>query len=1205
MDSLDDLCGNNRELSRPVVIYLPKAAKSLPSTWQPFCIWGFLQGVDYILEDKNKNHILYRPDIEPKRHYESRGIFRDEDVTLPEPPKEEPDRLDSLIDQMEELLEMVNFLPDGLRFISGILAPLLAREKVIQYETNPSDVVTPDEENCASDCEIISDCEVISDCESDCESDCDCPTPIDCGPIAECDIYNCFGPLDCGPSECEAQCEVDCHTQCDVVENCITGQCEQDCISVGGECDCDCTPFGECSGECFGGECDYDCTPTGPKVPNVTYITHSVYDNARDIRKLPDLFPAPTHIAIELDTPRSLVEIARDNYKQDTVELHEFYMQELQLALQEYFQSMMAIMQESGASSINDLTIAFDGERVEVPDNLAHLRDDITRKQVALDQTQRLMKKTHGTDNAIMHMRSRHTAEKERERYLDEKYGDSDSYLNSESNTVLRKSREAYNNRYNDCFMDSFRFLDSSVRQFRACLGLQKDIATDIGKMYKEGIDTTKSRAKEVAQQIDDERKKADEEHKKALKKAAASQLMSQNGKTGSMGGGFNVHEQALFGHHDVESSDQAKADKKAAEKAKEEKKKKEREKITEEKYKNDLAYLKSQGYTEKDANEFLKNSSDAYKKFFADRNKITDKKYQNDFEYLRKQGWSRKDADEYLKNSSNEYKEYFKHQKVVPATDAEYKNDLKYLMDNHYTEEQAKLTLADQPQYAERLKDFKKKKEEEAKQAASSSSSSSSSSSDSKSDNKTASSSKPSSEQKSQDKDAKKETDKESKDAVKKLEDQTKHHVESIFGVSSSSELHHHVNDSWGDLFHEATKKKYSSYRAPNGELIEQNDIDYLRKNNYSEADALNILYKDKKYAATSKEQEDRWNMEQALLHPVYTSVPGPKVTMAQTKTVTKHKVTVDDKGNVNVAPPEKKDVTVITQVTPAEAQVASKKSAQKPAVDTTPANEFVTQDDENKLNELTSYTPTSDDDCRAQGAKIQQVFQNVRSRIETKRPVTSEDEAYLNGQYVAYLRKLNVHYTAYKSQQQRQRIIAEQKTAQQAVAPVQPAPPQPTRTKEELRINAYERHCKDILRRYGNKAKSYIEEGRYDDARDMQEQAQRDMDNSYKVYISTYGISHQKHVANFSIPSGTERHDYASTDEVSIRQKAINACWYENVTNKEQMDSTISAINKYYADYINSHHPSPAGAQRLMRERGRICDDIIRQYHLFRATK
>jgi hypothetical protein len=228
---------------------------------------------------------------------------------------------------------------------------------------------------------------------------------------------------------------------------------------------------------------------------------------------LPSLLPNPTDVKIEILLTKSLADIARDTYKHDSIDLKEDYTKKLQTVMQKYLQEMVMIMAETGVGHIDDLTKPYDGSAVKIPNgSLQHLGDHIVRSQIAREQKTRLFKKTHNIDQTLMHMRSWHAAEKQRERYYESTYGDSENYLNTQSNSLLRESRAQYDKKYNQSLYDMYKYLNASVMIIDDTLNMSLKESQAKGTLLKNGVNiyATQETLEIAREQAATEKKKID-----------------------------------------------------------------------------------------------------------------------------------------------------------------------------------------------------------------------------------------------------------------------------------------------------------------------------------------------------------------------------------------------------------------------------------------------------------------------------------------------------------------------------------------------------------------------------------------------------------------------------------------------------------------------------------------------------------------------
>ena len=337
----------------------------------------------------------------------------------------------------------------------------------------------------------------------------------------------------------------------------------------------------------------------------INYIGHIPQENNPYLQDLPDLFPKPANVVIALETPKTLVDIVKETYAKDQVELETYYLQQLQIIMQKYFQQMLMIVADAGAMSIDDLTQDFDGDEVQVPDGqgLEHLRDFVVRSQISRDQMSRLFKKTHSVDKTMMHLRSWHAAELQRERYYGEKYKDSTSYCDSHSNSLLREARSGYNSAYSSAFYDMFKYLNSSTILTSDILNATVKEAQAKAELMKNGVDI-------YARNLEDQE---------------IEQAMNDAGQLGDGSGSAEVINGAdAYNTQTTGSSDGSKAeDASGSSSSSEDSSKNDSFKDGDSDIeaangthfsKNDIDYLKSQGYSEQDAINEL-NKVDKYSK--------------------------------------------------------------------------------------------------------------------------------------------------------------------------------------------------------------------------------------------------------------------------------------------------------------------------------------------------------------------------------------------------------------------------------------------------------------------------------------------------------------------------------------------------------------------------------------------------------------
>lgn len=234
---------------------------------------------------------------------------------------------------------------------------------------------------------------------------------------------------------------------------------------------------------------------TPQDIPDKIRIGTNVSDYVPSTESVPELFPPPSNVIINVETPKTLVQIAQENYTKDQIDLQKYYLQNMRLALQKYFQHQLALVAELGLSTIDMLTKSYDGTQVSgVGVNQKHLHDTIIRSQLQREQKARYFNKLANTEQTLMHMRQWNASEKLRERYYDEAYGDSEKFVDSEANAILRQNRSEYDAGYKASLYNMYKYLDSSVAMTNDILDHTLLESKSKAKLLKEGVDIFKQK---------------------------------------------------------------------------------------------------------------------------------------------------------------------------------------------------------------------------------------------------------------------------------------------------------------------------------------------------------------------------------------------------------------------------------------------------------------------------------------------------------------------------------------------------------------------------------------------------------------------------------------------------------------------------------------------------------------------------------------
>lgn len=380
--------------------------------------------------DKQRYNLLYKPIIGPERQYRSEAKFIEEpDRVIPIVPGVTPD---DPVEGLRELEELVPGLPAGLEFIGEIVTPLRRRAEVIQIEAQLREeepVVGPKPGTITLPEEEIKPW-IIGTSE---------PTETDRIPNPG------FSTL--------------------VVEPIATTGVETSSV-----------------------------LPTATTGVGTSSIlpgsVATVSGETAAPTDIPNIFPPVSPLTIAVETPKTLVQIAQEGYAKDQIDLQKYYLQQMRLALQRYFQHQFAFMAELGLAEVDLLTQNYDGNAVKgMSANDQHLHDTIIRSQIQRNQKARYFKKLANIEQTLTHMRNWNAAEKLRERYYSEAYGDSTQFVDSEANAVLRQNRSEYDAGYKASLYNMYKYLNSSVAMTEDILDHVLLESKSKAKLIKAGID--------------------------------------------------------------------------------------------------------------------------------------------------------------------------------------------------------------------------------------------------------------------------------------------------------------------------------------------------------------------------------------------------------------------------------------------------------------------------------------------------------------------------------------------------------------------------------------------------------------------------------------------------------------------------------------------------------------------------------------------
>lgn len=426
--------------------------------------------------DRERYNLLYRPDLRPERDFRSEAVFEEPDIPVGAIVPEET--IDDVLQDLKDLEEVSMGLPEGLDFVNEIVTKLRQRAEIIKVETDLTTLLNP----------------------PNIPSTTPPGTPLIIPPtVPTGGSPTLIVPPDTPPS---LPLPVTVPTEDTVTPGTGNDITETVIVQQGTPTDTEGTPDAYTNVTIPTENYVYkkdDIPPAGtiiiPEEQPFVIIGSNIPDDPSAVPNLPTSFAPATDIKLSIETPKTLVEIAQESYKKDQIDLQKFYLQKMRMALQRYFHHLLGLTAELGLSNPDMLTKNYDGDNVTgVSDNFKHLHDTIVRSQIQRAQKVRLSKKMANADLTMTHMRAWHAAEKERERYYSEAYGNAETFVNSESNALLRQARSDYDAAYKLSLYNMYKYLDASVKLTEDILDHTLTEAKAKAKLTKEGVDIFKTK---------------------------------------------------------------------------------------------------------------------------------------------------------------------------------------------------------------------------------------------------------------------------------------------------------------------------------------------------------------------------------------------------------------------------------------------------------------------------------------------------------------------------------------------------------------------------------------------------------------------------------------------------------------------------------------------------------------------------------------
>jgi hypothetical protein len=183
-------------------------------------------------------------------------------------------------------------------------------------------------------------------------------------------------------------------------------------------------------------------------------------------------------------------DVVRKQYVHDMVSIFNDYIDNLQIALNNYYTNMFIILTELEPGQAALVGPYYHGNANDIKNkNLQHISDSIITSQIVRQQKIKVFKKLFDIDETILHIRSCKVASELKARYFGEEFGDTTTMLDMNSNQYLSESRMVYEKKYEENFLGLYKYLNSSVILINECLQMHlKETQCKAILVKKEGL---------------------------------------------------------------------------------------------------------------------------------------------------------------------------------------------------------------------------------------------------------------------------------------------------------------------------------------------------------------------------------------------------------------------------------------------------------------------------------------------------------------------------------------------------------------------------------------------------------------------------------------------------------------------------------------------------------------------------------------------
>lgn len=174
-------------------------------------------------------------------------------------------------------------------------------------------------------------------------------------------------------------------------------------------------------------------------------------------------------INIEIST-NNKTDIIKKEYEYDLVSIIDDYIDKLDKALNDYLQNMLTLITGESTDLFSKLLNKYNINTSTISTNYKHLSDLIIRSQISRNMKAKMYNKLFNIDKTITHIRMCKVGVQQRLRYYEASYSTKKSLDDTVGNKFLEASRKQYDQKYNENFINLYKYLNSSVMVLTECM---------------------------------------------------------------------------------------------------------------------------------------------------------------------------------------------------------------------------------------------------------------------------------------------------------------------------------------------------------------------------------------------------------------------------------------------------------------------------------------------------------------------------------------------------------------------------------------------------------------------------------------------------------------------------------------------------------------------------------------------------------------